>query len=284
MAGCSGSNSTETDAPHKSFLWKVVSDSNTVYVLGSIHVASPELYPLDSTIESAFDQSQNLAVEFDIAGADQAYLTRLVMQKGMYSGGETLHDNIPEDLYKRADEVLEDLGGDIFLFNSFEPWVVALTIEELLMNEYGYTGEYGIDTHFLNMAHEEGKDIFELESAEFQIELFDDFSDELQTLLLEDAVDNPPTKKDIEEMFEAWENGDILEMEAMILEDLAGNPELKPINEKLLDERNFSMVERIVEFLQDDETYFVTVGAAHLAGENGIISLLEESGYMPVQL
>ncbi|MCP4647045.1 MAG: TraB/GumN family protein, partial [bacterium] len=98
------------------------------------------------------------------------------------------------------------------------------------------------------------------------------------------TVDNLPTKKGIEEVFKAWENGDILEMEALTLEEIEGNPELKPINEKLLDERNFSMVERIEEFLQDDETYFVIVGAAHLVGENGIIRLLEESGYMPVQL
>ena len=284
LTGCLGSNTTETDAPHKSFLWGIASDSGAVYILGSIHVASPEMYPLDSTIENAFDQSQNLVVEFDIVGADKSHLTSLLMQKGTYSGGDTLHDNIPADLYKQADEVLEYLGGDISLFNSFEPWVVAMTIEELFMSKYGYTGEYGIDMHFLNMAHEEGKDIFELESAEFQIELFDEFPDEWQVLLLEDIVDNPPKKKELEQMFKAWKNGDTLKIESLTLEEIEENPELEPVIEKLLDERNFSMVEKIEEFLQDDETYFVIVGAGHLVGDNGIINLLKEKGYEPVQL
>ena len=284
LGGCSDSKSTITDTTSKSFLWKVDSESSTVYILGSIHVADQELYPLDNAIETAFDQSQNLAVEFDIVGADQSYMTKLLMQKGAYSGGETLHDNIPKSLYKQADEILEDMGGDIFLFNTFEPWVVAMTIEELIMKEYGYTGEYGIDKHFLNMAHDEGKDIIELESAEFQITLFDELSNDLQVFLLQDIVENLPTKKELEKLYDAWEEGDSLEMEALIMEGVEDSPELQMINKKLLDERNFLMVEKIEGFLQNDETYFVVVGAGHLIGENGIINLLKGKGYTPTQL
>ncbi len=40
----------------KSFLWRVQSKTNTVYVLGSIHYLKKEVYPLDEKIENAFDQ------------------------------------------------------------------------------------------------------------------------------------------------------------------------------------------------------------------------------------
>ena len=53
-------------ADSKSFLWKVQSKTNTVYLLGSIHLFKKELYPLNRKIEEAFDQSELLAVEANI--------------------------------------------------------------------------------------------------------------------------------------------------------------------------------------------------------------------------
>ena len=44
------------------------------------------------------------------------------------------------------------------------------------------------------------------------------------------------------------------------------------------------MVDKIEGFLENDEIYFVVVGAGHLVGENGIINLLEEKGYITEQL
>ncbi|MBT4512745.1 MAG: TraB/GumN family protein [Chloroflexi bacterium] len=280
-AGCS--NSDDTKGPEKSFLWEISSESTTVYVLGSIHMASADLYPFADAIEDAYDISQNLAVEVDITGIDME-VSNMLLIKGKYPTGETLRDNISADLYEKVDEVLGELGWGIFIVNTFEPWVVTTTIEELQMTSFGYSSDYGIDTHFLNRAHEEGKDIIELESMEFQINLLDGFSDEIQILILEDVVENMATKKEIESLFDAWETGDVTAMENIALDDPSGNPELVPVNEAFLDERNFGMVDKIEDFLKDDETYFVVVGAAHLVGENGIINLLGEKGYSTEQL
>ena len=52
----------------------------------------------------------------------------------------------------------------------------------------------------------------------------------------------------------------------------------------MLDERNITMAEMIEEFLADDETYFVVVGAGHLVGDNGLINILDERGYVTEQL
>ncbi|MFO8011647.1 MAG: TraB/GumN family protein [Dehalococcoidia bacterium] len=283
-AACSGSGTEQPDSPDRSFLWEVTSSSSTVYILGSIHMASPDLYPLDDSIENAFNTSDYLAVEFDITTTNTGQLVRLLRDKGTYPPGESLYHNIPEELYKQTDEVLEELGSDVFLFNSFEPWVVAMGIEGLIMADYGYTEENGIDIYFLNKAHQEGKEIIEMESAEFQLELLDSLSDEMQILLLEEIVKNPPGENELERMFDVWRSGAILEMESLVLSSDEEDPELMALNEKLLDERNFLMVEKIQSFLGDTGTYFVVVGAGHLVGDNGIISLLGESGYEPGQL
>jgi uncharacterized protein YbaP (TraB family) len=50
----------------KSFLWRVQSKTNTVFVLGSIHYLKKEVYPLNEKIEKAFDQADILVVEANI--------------------------------------------------------------------------------------------------------------------------------------------------------------------------------------------------------------------------
>ncbi len=284
MPGCSSSGISQSSAPQKSFLWEVPSDTGTVYILGSIHAASPELYPLADSIENAFDQSPNLAVEFDVNSMSDSQMLDILMNKARYPSGENLYSNIPNDLYEKADEVLEDLGADIMLFNAFEPWVVAMEIEAIQLLNYGYTSENGIDMYFLNQARTEGKNIYELESADFQIDLVDGLSEDLQIFMLESIVEDPATKKDYEQLFESWKAGDTAKMEQIVFEEDEDDPRTDLLNEKLLDERNFGMAEKIEGFLEDDENYFVVVGAAHLVGENGIINLLESRGYTVSQL
>ena len=45
----------------KTFLWKVQSKTNTVYVMGSIHYLKKEMYPLNEKIENAFEKSDHFS-------------------------------------------------------------------------------------------------------------------------------------------------------------------------------------------------------------------------------
>lgn len=265
-----------------SFLWEVSSDTNTVYILGSVHVAKEDLYPLAEAIENAYALADYLVVECNINAVSELEMTALLMEKGTYPAGEDLSDYISDALYSRLYDRLMELdptGLMISSINLFEPWVAATLITDLDYMALGYEAEYGIDYHFLEKAEADGKDILELESAEFQLDIFDSLPYETQIILLEDAVDNHVTADEIETMFEAWNTGDVTTMEWLILGSDISNPEYRTIYENLLDERNFLMLEKIEQYLEDDETYLVVVGAGHLVGENGIINLLDSKGY-----
>ena len=274
----------DNDTQNKSFIWKISSEVNSIYILGSIHVANPEIYPLDSSIEDAFELAENLAVEVDITQAGGTQMLQLIIDYGTYPPGEGLRDNIPDDLYAQLEEQFEQLGVGIALLDMYKPWVVAIMQEQLQMEEFGYEAEHGIDLYFINKAAENGKDIIELETADFQVELISSFPDELMILLLEESVENPLTPEDLDMLFEAWEDGDALAMESLLFEALDEEPALAPYYEKMVDERNITMAEMIEEFLSDDETYFVVVGAGHLVGDNGLINILGERGYVTEQL
>jgi uncharacterized protein YbaP (TraB family) len=273
----------DNDTQNKSFIWKISSEVNSIYLLGSIHMASPEIYPLDSSIEEAFELADNLVVEVDISQLDEMQTLQLIMDYGTYPPGDGLRNHISDELY---DQLKEQLGFYILMpdFDIFRPWVVVLTQEQLQLQELGYNPQYGIDLYFINKALENGKDIIELETADFQFELLSSFSDELMILMLEENLENPLTQEDLDMLFGAWEDGDAAEMELLLFEALAEEPALAPYYEKMVYERNINMAEIIEGFLTDDETYFVVVGAGHLVGENGLIDILDGRGYVTEQL
>jgi uncharacterized protein YbaP (TraB family) len=266
------------------FAWEVKSDTSTTYLVGSIHVASTDIYPLDGVIEDAFSEADNLAVEVDISKVDAMSTGQLMMEYGTYPQGEGLKSNLPEDLYAELGEVFKDYGTDIMLIDMFRPWVISTLIEELQLEALGYSAQQGIDMYFIEKAVEDSKNIIELETAEYQIELLSSFPDEMMILVIVETLENPLTEEIMNDLFNAWENGDAAAIESLVYEDMDKYTEFEAYYDILYKERNYSMAEKIEGFLADDETYFIVVGAAHLVGEEGLINLLEVRGYEVTQL
>jgi len=268
----------------KSFIWQVSSDVSTIYLLGSIHVASFGIYPLDSTIEDAFKIADNLVVEVNVKEVDEMETTELMLEHGIYSEGDGLRKNVPKDIYEKLDEYFWEWGIDIAALDMFRPWVIYLMMEQLRMEELNCSQQYGIDVYFIEKAIRDEKDIFELETAVYQIKLLRMVLDDLMFLMLEEDLTDPITQEDYDFMLEAWEDGDVEKMESIVFEGLANEPGLAFFYEKMYDERNIRMANKIEGFLADKETYFVVVGAGHLVGENGLVSILDDRGYEVVQL
>lgn len=297
LASCDNGEPKETPTPTptisipnngqeegKSFIWEITSDISTVYVMGTVHIANPNIYPLESAIENAFEQSDYLVVEVNTNNVDSKYMEELTMQYGEYQSGDSLENHIPEDLYSQLNEEFGELGLDIRLFNNFKPWMIATTLETLRMMEYGYRIEHGIDFYLMEEAVDSNKVILDLETIEYQLELFSIIPDDLWILSLKDYIEDPNIEEELNQMFSYWENGNADGIETLIFQGIDEYPELAPFYEELIYERNFNMVDKIETFLNDNETYFIAVGAGHLVGDNGIISLLEEKDYTVNQL
>jgi uncharacterized protein len=274
---------TATEVKGKSFIWKISSATTSVYLLGSVHIARPEIYPLDSTIEDAFASAKYLVVEVNVHNIDTENVNRLLAEHGVYPQGEGFQENVPPSLYTALAEQFERFGIDMATLDTYRPWVISTTLDQLMLQGLGYLPENGIDYYFLDKAART-KMIIELETAEYQLELMYSLPDELVIKSLQYDIDNMTTQEDMEELFKAWEDGNVTRMESLTFEPLNKAPELAPFYEKMIDERNFKMAEKIEEFLDSNETYFIVVGAGHLVGENGLLNLLSEKGYAVEQL
>jgi uncharacterized protein YbaP (TraB family) len=82
-------------------------------------------------------------------------------------------------------------------------------------------------------------------------------------------------------MLEAWKKGDAKEMVKIIKEEYVGKPKLKPLYDKLIGDRNVTMTDKILTYLNDktDKKYFVVAGAGHMIDKGGIVDILSKKGF-----
>src|SRR5690606_13597979 len=146
----------------------------------------------------------------------------------------------------------------------------------------GFTPQ-GVDAYFFNRALGEGKPRGQLESIDDQIAMLasmgEGYESEFVLYSIRDFKELPAA---MDRMLKAWREGDALALHA---EFVAPMLEQAPdLYQSLLVQRNNNWVPQIEAMFEQDGTEFVLVGAAHLAGDAGVVQQLEARGYTVEQL
>src|SRR5690625_4553978 len=132
----SNTNAAQEDSEFESgqggFLWRVDNEDTTVYLQGTIHIGPESFYPLNDAIESAYEEADVVVTEIDITSVGAFTDRKTTADHGVYDDGETIEDHIPEDVYDRLIEVLEDFNLDPERFVSFKPWMLESTLSSLV--------------------------------------------------------------------------------------------------------------------------------------------------------
>jgi uncharacterized protein len=102
-------------------------------------------------------------------------------------------------------------------------------------------------------------------------------SDKLQLSEFEsDLKDFGKSDDDLKPVVDAWKNGQEDKLAEVMNSDLADDPEMK---KALLTDRNRDWIGQIRKMLTEKKVFFITVGAGHLAGPDGVPALLRAAGY-----
>jgi uncharacterized protein YbaP (TraB family) len=267
----------------KSFLWKVQSSRSTVYLLGSIHFLKEDVYPLNQTIENAFESSDKLVVEANINDLGNLDLKTLA-DMAFYKNDDHLEKHVSPETYRLIKKESKALGMPIELLGMQKPWLLAMSFQAMELVRLGYSPEHGVDYHFLTRAQGKKK-ILELESLEEQLSLLSGFSDREQEQFLIYTLETLRSmERQVGNMVRAWTSGDAQGMESTLADALPPDPSLAPLVQKLFDERNVKMISKIEGYLNSNGSYFVIAGAGHLVGKKGIVELLRSKGYAVEQL
>jgi uncharacterized protein YbaP (TraB family) len=269
-------------APARNFLWKATAKSGgTMYLVGSVHLLPKDSYPLNPALEVAFKESDLLVEEADLGemgvGAQMAFLSR-----GMLPSSTPLDKVLSPATYALLTKRAAEIGVPVEPLKLLKPWMVAQMLEVMQWQKAGFDPELGLDKHFYDLAQGAGKSVQGLETLDFQMSLFDGMTLAEQDHLLAETLKEIDTEQaNMAKLMEAWKAGDAPTVERIVLSALRQEPQLY---QRLLVDRNKAWIPKLEALFARKGHTFVVVGAAHLVGPDGLISLLRAKGYTVEQM
>lgn len=266
----------------KHFLWRVRSATNTVYLLGSIHVMRQDAFSLAAVIETAFESSSVAVFEVDLSAGATVGSALGALAAGALPEGRTLSDVVSPETYRLAADRLADAGYDIAVMQRMRPWMVATTLTLAELRRAGYSPADGVDQVFQRRAVDSGRRVIGLETIDDQLALFADLTpEEDEAFLVQTLRELETLIPQVDELTAHWRAGRVDEVEALLAEGFAAFPRLYA---KLVVDRNRRWLPQIEALLAGDQRAFVAVGALHLVGDQGVVELLRGKGYQVEQL
>jgi uncharacterized protein YbaP (TraB family) len=266
----------------KTFMWKVEGPKGgAAYLLGSMHVLTPEFYPLSPAIDKAFEASKVLIEEVDLDELSDPMQMMSALAKAMLTDGRTLEQLIAPDVFAEVKRRAEKAGLPMMAIQRMKPWLAALTLTAPTLQAAGFRAELGVDKHFFDRAKTAGMKRQALETLSYQLDRFDQLSPKLQEAMLKATLDDLDTQvKNVNALARSWAAGDAKSIEVLLLGAFLESPELY---ERLLVERNRNWIPTVETCVLQNSACFIVVGAAHLVGPHGVPALLEKKGYRVVQ-
>jgi uncharacterized protein YbaP (TraB family) len=266
-------------AAHRGSVWVVDKPGRPgrLYLCGTIHILRAEDYPLAKGYEAAYADSAKLVLELPPGAGEDNALTSRMTELGSYPKGESLQSHVSAGTWKAVQDWAGRRNVPIASLQGMRPWFLSLVISA---TEYGLLGakaDRGVDQHFETLAKKEGKPGEGLETPEFQLQLFTQLSEPQQADLLEQTLGEVKTlPEEYQKMITAWKDGDLPTLHEMLFREAEKFPELMDL---FLNDRNRAWLKPLSAMLERGEKAMVLVGTGHLAGDTGLIRLLQAKGY-----
>ena len=274
-------NIAETDPSN---VWLVESDTTSLYLIGSIHVLKPTMFPLPWVYDDAYAKADQIAAELNILlmtdPQRQAALQNLAL-----TDEKAQKKNMPRDTKRALKRFVKSQGATIDPFYRLLPIITATQIDLLTTAALGYTGNAGFETHYARRASADGKPIIELEDPVEAMSVLTNLPMDIQYAALSDTLNNIEGSAEVyAQTLQLWIQSDAEALYDFSVGLLRRVPELQGFERAFLDDRNHTMATSLLPLLKSDKVTTAMVGAAHLGGEQGILNLLRAQGYQPVQL
>jgi len=268
-------------ALRRGLLYRVRHLGKTSYLFGTVHAGKQGLFPLAPEVTQALAEANKLVIELDIreTGPFQEALDK----HGVYPTGDNIRNHVSAAAFARLREALLRAGLQLSLLDHYKPWLLANLLVGRQLEQQGFQRSQGVEFYLLDLAQQQAKKVMELESADYQLSLFDAMDDRQQErYLLENLadLDDGTALRRSAALIDAWSAADPGRMTAM-LGELTGGGGVSAgfMQHTLLGKRNPEMASSIEAIMRDDQVAFVGVGLLHLIGSNGVPQLLRQRGY-----
>lgn len=260
-----------------------------VYIIGTIHYADDNLYPLPEKVEEALLESDRFVGEISSEGWVQ-YQPKLMMKmmkdlKKVKESGR----NLKEELTEEEREIIEALPGFNAVLYQYQPWVISQLATAQILSETNLSTEMSYDVYFINYCSQNGyimdgldKDI----SIQLDVMDYGDYDYQLESLKTSLQQIKKPAKavKELNTLYKNYISHDAKKMTKYYIGNIKKmikkDPSLKDYYDALLTNRNTVWCEEIKGYLDEGGTTFIFSGVGHYLGEESVFEMMRTAGYL----
>ena len=270
--------------------WEVSKDGEVLgHILGTIHMNDEKVTKLDKKVMDIFDNSVGYSIEaFPSSHLWNPYHGFENIKKKMMFEDKTLADVAGKKTANDVFQILTKNGVNEEYATKIKPWAAMFSIAA----KSKHSGPI-IDHKLLDLASIQEKEIYQIESPEELLAAFYAMPMESQVELLKSKIEHfPKIQETLDEMVNAYLDEDLqslMDASTSFVDksDYQKNKHLQVYLKHSVYIRNIVMAHYMnLPFLYGLDRYkgqggtFVCVGALHLLGEKGVLSLLEKQyGY-----
>lgn len=252
-------------------LWQVSGKglSTPSYLYGTIHMICAEDFNITDSTKAVFNRSSKIYLEIDM---DDPTIALKTLQLAMLKSG-SLKDLMSGEDYETLNRFMTDsMKMPLALFNKMKPFTLMSVMYTKILpcsNMESY------EKSFITMAAQQKKEIRGLEKLEDQFAVFDQIPDSAEArMILSMIKDFDGQRKEFQKMVDAYKNRDLNTLAGL----MEKAPDMKGYETLLLANRNRNWIP-VMEKAMAETPCFFAVGAGHLPGPEGVISLLRKAGY-----
>jgi uncharacterized protein YbaP (TraB family) len=261
-------------------LWTVFGAKNRsrVYLLGSIHVLPPQMKWRTRDIDAALKAANVFVFEIPMDASQKTDVQAFIKENGLLPAGTALPSLLNEQTRQDYIAALNATHVPPELLTPMRPWLALLMLNAGMVTQQRLSIDAGLDRQVYAFALKKpGVTFRALETPEQQLKLLmpEDKSLELQEFdaglkeLLNETLS-------INDLIDAWAVGDVKKLNDLMNSGFKENPKAEKL---LFEDRNRAWAGKIEKLLAERHVFFITVGAGHLAGPQGVPALLRAEGY-----
>jgi len=261
---------THTD--NKSLLWRISGKhmSKPSYLFGTMHIICATDYIWTNKMGKSLDSSDEVCFELDM---DDPSVMMQVAAAMISTDGKTIKDYLTEEQYNELKKYVDDnMHMDMSVLNQMKPVALQMLFSEKVIS---CDTPVSYEERIMAIAKDEKKSVVGLEEAQEQIALFEKLPvDSAIQDIIRAVTSKPETDTEYEKMVLLYKKQDVPGLYHLIKRSKEAGLDMGTF----LDNRNKRWIDRIVDKM-DQRSVFFAVGAGHLWGEKGLITLLRKDGY-----
>jgi uncharacterized protein YbaP (TraB family) len=260
---------------NKSLLWEVTGNDlqKPAYIYGTMHLLCSKDAVISPNLKQVISEADQIYFEIDMDDLGELLSG---FKQGVMQNDTTLTDLYSTEEYDRVKTFFNQhgMGLQFQLFSRMQPMLISALVYHALLP---CSQADGMELGIMQLAREYKKEIKGLETAAFQASVLNNISYATQAKELLNSIDSIHTAQtETDEMMELYKEQDVEKLLEYTLKTDAGtSPEVQEI---MINQRNRNWVNQFPAITKNTQL-LIAVGAGHLGGEDGVLSLLKKEGY-----